>query len=228
MRWRVLTFALAVCALSTLAGTARAAADPYVLKRDVPYADPFSQPGKNLLDVYMPAGPQAGRAPVLIWVHGGGWYQGNKSLAVLPKARRFTKAGFVFVSVNYRLSPRTDSPGNLAPDRIMFPAQPRDVARATGWVSRNIRRFGGDRSRMVLMGHSAGGQIVSLLATSHRFLAAAGVARHQIRGVISLDTADFNVANLTKPASPYWTEDQKVSFWNAFGTPNENRVLDRW
>ncbi|MGB0121185.1 MAG: hypothetical protein WBP55_09570, partial [Solirubrobacterales bacterium] len=42
------------------------------------------------------------------------------------------------------------------------------------------------------------------------------------------DTADFNVANLTKPASPYWTEDQKVSFWNAFGTPNENRVLDRW
>ncbi|MGA7435595.1 MAG: alpha/beta hydrolase [Solirubrobacterales bacterium] len=228
MRRTILTFALVLCTLPVLAGTARAAADPYVLKRDVPYTGPSGQPGKNLLDVYMPTRPQAERAPVLIWVHGGGWYQGNKSSAVLPKARRFTKAGFVFVSVNYRLSPRADGPDNLAPDRIMFPAQPRDVARATGWVNRNIRRFGGDRSRIVLMGHSAGGQIVSLLATRPGFLATAGVERRQIRGVISLDSVDFNVANLTEPASPYWTDDQKVSFWNAFGTPKENRVLDRW
>jgi len=228
VRGRKLTLALALCFLSLPGGTSLAGEVPYVLESDVPYTTPFSQPAKNLLDVYSPARASRRKAPVLLWVHGGGWYQGTKESAVLGKARRFTAAGYVFVSINYRLSPRVGDADSLVPGRVMFPDQPRDVARAIGWVSRNIGRYGGDRRRMVLMGHSAGGQIVSLLATRPRFLAAVKVGQNQIRGVISLDSVGFNVTDLTDPASPYRTEDQKPSYWNVFGTPAENEDLDRW
>jgi len=111
---------------------------------------------------------------------------------------------------------------------VMFPDQPRDVAEAVGWVSRNIGRFGGDLEKLVLMGHSAGGQIVSLLATDHRFLGRVGVGKSQVRGVVSLDSVGLDVSELTDPASPYRTEDAKPAYWNAFGTPEENAKLDRW
>lgn len=206
----------------------QAAAEGYALTADIPYASPSTDPPRNRLDVYQPVIPRRAAASVVIWVHGGGWYQGNKESAVLAKAERFTRAGYVFVSVNYRLSPRIEDPDSLAPGRVMFPDQPRDVAEAVGWVSRNIGRFGGDLENLVLMGHSAGGQIVSLLATDHRFLGRAGVGKSQVRGVISLDSVGFDVDRLTDPGSPYRTEDSKPAYWNAFGTPAENEELDRW
>lgn len=218
--------ALAVVAALLFAGQANA--ENFALTADVPYAGPSSDPYKNRLDVYQPVEPAKRLSPVVVWVHGGGWYQGNKESAVLDKAERFARAGYVFVSVNYRLSPRVGDPGSLAPDRVMFPDHPRDVAEAVGWVSRNVRRFGGDPENLVLMGHSAGGQIVSLLATDQRFFSRVGVGSSQVRGVISLDSVGFDVAQLTDPASPYRTEDAKPAYWNAFGTPKENEELDRW
>jgi len=230
IRWpaRLTGILLIVAALLAGAGPATAG-ESYELTPDIRYTSPTpnTQPGKNRLDVYTPRRPVED-APVIVWVHGGAWYQGNKESAVLDKAARFTRAGYVFVSVNYRLSPRVEDSDSLAPDRVMFPDHPRDVAEAVGWVSRNIGRFGGDLEKLVLMGHSAGGQIVSLVATDRRFLSRVGVGPSQIRGVISLDTVGFRIDELTDPESPFRSEDTKPAYWNAFGTPAENEELDRW
>jgi len=220
---------LVAASLGMLFTTSSAAIAPYRLNADIQYTNQWpSQPVRNRLDVYTPRRDRGGKSPVVVWVHGGAWYQGSKTSSVIDKAERFTKAGYVFVATNYRLSPRVSDPGSLAPDRVMFPDHPRDVAEAVGWVSRHIRRFGGDPNNLVLMGHSAGGQIVSLLGTDQRFMSRVGVGRSQIRGVISLDAVGFDVSELTDPSSPFRNESTKPSYWNAFGTPEENEELDRW
>ena len=211
-----------------LLGPGSALAEPFVVSRDIGYSDVAANPYENQLDVYLPKTPAARPAPVVVWVHGGGWYQGNKDLVVADKARKFIRSGFLFVSVNYRLSPRVTDPGSLAPGRTMFPDQPNDVAAAIGWVDENISGFGGDPDRLVLMGHSAGGHLVSLLASQPRFFRSAGVVPGQVRGVISLDAVGLDIRPLTDPKSKARSDHIKPVYWNAFGTPKENEDLDRW
>ncbi|MEY4814170.1 MAG: hypothetical protein RLZZ162_1243, partial [Verrucomicrobiota bacterium] len=71
--------------------------------RDVRYAE--SKHGRHVLDVYAPAG--AKDAPVVFWVHGGGWQGGDKAnVQVKPKV--FSERGFVFVALNHRLLPTVE------------------------------------------------------------------------------------------------------------------------
>ncbi len=119
--------------------------------RDIPYATAHE---RQVLDVYAPDG--AKNLPVVFWIHGGGWQAGDKSMvAVKPKA--FMEAGFVFVSINYRLLPTVD-----------MGALTSDVATALGWVHKNIATYGGDPTRLLVMGHSAGGQLAALMCTDDR------------------------------------------------------------
>ncbi|MCP4174625.1 MAG: carboxylesterase family protein, partial [Fuerstiella sp.] len=97
-------------------------------KRDIPYAVPAHK--RNVLDVYSPDGAQ--NLPVIFWIHGGGWQQGDKS-DVQIKPRVFCDRGYVFVSTNYRLLPHVEM-------RELI----RDVAKSLGWVHRNIADSGGD------------------------------------------------------------------------------------
>src|SRR3954466_10665139 len=88
------------------------------IKRNIPYADPSHE--RQVLDVYAP--PNAKDLPVVFWIHGGGWQAGDKT-DVKQKPQFFNDAGFVFVSVNYRLLPAVDM-GTLT----------RDVAKAFRWT----------------------------------------------------------------------------------------------
>lgn len=129
-------------------------------------------PDRHVLDVYQPV--NASNAPVLIFVHGGGWASGNKSLYGFI-GRTFAEQGYVTVIPNYRLSPA-----------VQHPAHIRDVARAYAWTVNNIAQYGGDPSRIVLSGHSAGGHLVSLLAVNERYLAEQNLDESSIRGVIGI------------------------------------------
>jgi carboxylesterase type B len=121
--------------------------------RDIPYATAHE---RQVLDVYAPEG--AKNLPVVFWIHGGGWQAGNKSMVgVKPKA--FMEAGFVFVSINYRLLPTVD-----------MTALTSDVATALGWVLKNIATYGGDPARLLVMGHSAGGQLAALMCTDEKYV----------------------------------------------------------
>ena len=87
----------------------------------------------------------------------------------------FAEQGIGAVIVNYRLSPKIKHPGHV-----------QDVAKAVAWVHANLGKHGGDRARLFLAGYSAGGHLVSLLATDEAYLRAEGLCVKAIRGVVSI------------------------------------------
>ncbi len=147
------------------------------LTANIPYAEPRNE--RQLLDVY--AAPNASKAPVVVWVHGGGWMVGSKE-AVDHKPAAFVAKGFVFVPVNYR----------FVPNATMYEIV-RDVARATGWVYANVERYGGDPRRIFLMGHSAGAQLAALLCTDSRYIEAERVPRNAIKDCVPVDGDTYDV-----------------------------------
>lgn len=121
------------------------------LLRDVPYgADE-----KQRMDIYLPS--QAVGAPVIFMVHGGAWRLGDKAAksVVENKIARWVSRGFIFISINYRMLPKT------APA-----AQAEDVALALATAQAQAVSWGGDPAKFILMGHSAGAHLVALLAAS--------------------------------------------------------------
>jgi arylformamidase len=198
------------------------AAESHIRHADLSYdlGSPASPAAHNRLDLFVPR-PSSRPRPVVVYVHGGGWQAGDKR-RLGHKARLFTRAGYLFASVNYRLSP---SFGGLpAPDRVRFPDHPHDVGEALGWLTRNVRRYGGDPDRLVLIGHSAGAHLVSLVGADPSFGGAYGVPARAVRGVVSLDTAAFDIAAKADPAR----SRRPRLYWNAFGTPAEEAADPRW
>ena len=151
--------------------------------RDIPYATAHQ---RQVLDVYAPAG--AKNLPVIFWIHGGGWQTGDKSMVAL-KPKVFMDAGFVFVSINHRLLPAAD-----------MGAITRDVASALGWVHRNIATHGGDPTRLLVMGHSSGGQLAALMCTDYRYLKAEGLSLTMIKGCVPVDADTFDIPAIIETA----------------------------
>lgn len=154
--------------------------------RDVAYGnDP-----RQRFDVYLPARPR--NAPIILMVHGGGWANGNKDNpgVVEDKAMHWLPQGYVLVSTNYRMRPDT------APID-----QARDVARALAKVQQLAPGWHADRSRVVLMGHSAGAHLVALVGAAPTLWREAGAQRP--RGVVSLDSGAMDVPGLmARPRMP--------------------------
>jgi acetyl esterase/lipase len=119
---------------------------------DVVYAQPYGQPLG--LDV---AFPKVGNAHALVLVvHGGGWAGGDK-FTHRDDVLRLAGQGYVAASLNYRLVNGWQN---------KFPAAISDARCAVRWLKHNAGRFGGDPTRVFVLGASAGGELVSLLATS--------------------------------------------------------------
>ncbi|MBU6232660.1 MAG: alpha/beta hydrolase [Acidobacteria bacterium] len=94
-------------------------------------------------------------APVLLYIHGGAWVFGDKREQARPMMFEFVRHGWVVVSINYRLAPFD-----------IWPAQIHDVNAAIAWTKKHIAIYGGDPTRVVLAGGSAGGQLCALAATT--------------------------------------------------------------
>lgn len=165
-----------------IVATASAAAAQQIT-RDVPYATAHA---RQVLDVYAPAG--AKNLPVVFWIHGGGWQTGDKSMVAL-KPKAFMDAGMVFVSINHRLLPAVDM-GTIA----------RDVASALGWVHKNIAAHGGDPARVLVMGHSSGGQLAALMCTDDRYVKAEGLSLNAIKGCVPVDADTFDIPAIIEMA----------------------------
>jgi len=229
-KWRVMLLVLTtVTAVFAFAAGSARAADPYTVDSDIAYGPANDQPGSNLLDVYVPTAEAAGKRPVFVWIHGGGWFTGDKVSSTMAfKARTLVNAGFVFVSVNYRLSPELSGPLALSKNRLRFPTHYLDAARALGWVSKNIGEYGGNASRMLIGGDSAGGQISTLLASRPAYLKARGMSTRQIKGIFSLDSVGFNVNRMMTPAYRRINAGFQKMMFNAFGTHAEERKKPYW
>src|SRR6516164_2426591 len=109
---------------------------------------------RQVLDVLRPK--NLDNRPVVLFVHGGAWMIGDKNPLGLYRGfgRFLARHGIVAVMINHRLSPAVKHPEHV-----------KDVARAFAWTRRHIKEYGGDPDRIFLCGHSAGGHLVSLLAT---------------------------------------------------------------
>ena len=109
---------------------------------------------KNLLDIWRhPDLERGGRAPVLLQVPGGAWTTGNKRGQAHPLMGHLTELGWVCVSINYRLSPRS-----TWPDHVI------DVKQAIASVKDHIAEYGGDPDFIIISGGSAGGHLSSFAA----------------------------------------------------------------
>ena len=120
------------------------------IENDVTYCTPNGLPQK--MDVYYPQ--SGGPWPALVYVHGGSWYQGDKSDGV--GWGRLTEQGFLVVSVNYRLGAYN----------IKFPAMIEDVKCAVRYLRAHARDYNIDPARIGAIGASAGGHLVDLLGTT--------------------------------------------------------------
>lgn len=163
-------------ALLLLLAAPAAAGEP-TAHRDTPYAEPKSD--RRALDVYAPA--DGANYPVVVWVHGGGWRQGDKG-PVGRKPRAFADQGFVFVSVNYRFYP------DVTAKEIAG-----DVAKAVRWVRDHAREYGGDPDRIFVMGHSAGAHLAALVCTDDRYLKAEGVPLSVVWGCVPVDVGVYDI-----------------------------------
>ncbi len=117
---------------------------------DVTRSIVFSKPdGRPLaLDLYVPRTQKP--APLIVWIHGGGWKIGSKGFRLLIKD--LTRHGFAIASIDYRLSMRAK-----------WPAQRLDCLEAIEWLRKHGAEYHIDPSRMALSGDSAGGHLAALI-----------------------------------------------------------------
>jgi arylformamidase len=134
------------------------------------------------LDFY--SAKASGPAPLVIFVHGGGWKRGDKRNATGDdKIKHYTGLGYHFASVNYR----------LVPDATVE-QQGADVAAAIAHLLANASKLGIDKSRVVLMGHSAGAHLAALVGTDPQYLRSVGLSHNALSGVVPIDGAAYDVA----------------------------------
>jgi len=153
-----------------------------------------------------------GPAPLILFVHGGGWKRGDKDNATGPyKVTHYTGEGYAFASVNYR----------LVPDATVE-QQAQDIADALAKLLKQAKALDITPGKVVLMGHSAGAQLVALVGTDPRYLRKAGLSYADIAGVIPIDGAAYDVS--TQMADGPRIMQQ--TYAQAFGTdPARQRAL---
>lgn len=155
------------------------------------------------LDVFAPGRSASDPAPIIVMVHGGGWCVGDKTGAGITenKVARWVGKGFIFVSINYPMI-------NEGSDAL---AQANDVARAVAYIQRHAGDWGGDPKRVILMGHSAGAHLVSLVNADSRIRQANGV--DSLLGTVSLDAGAIDVVRQMPNVYPFL----KLRYREAFG-----------
>ena len=132
------------------------------------------------LDFWRASAPNA---PLIVFIHGGGWKRGDKANATGPaKVTHYLAAGYAVASIDYRLVPAAT-----------VEQQAQDVADAVAALRTQAVKLGIDPARIVLMGHSAGAHLAALVGTDPGYFAKAGMQPDAVRGVILLDGAAYDV-----------------------------------
>lgn len=186
---------LLVAAVAFLMGFVRAPQpEPsYTSYMDIDYVSDAGP--KQRLDLYVPQA-RRGQAPLVVWVHGGGWRMGSKEAIARGgpySAFRTTllHAGYAVASVNYRLTP----------DGAFFPDQIHDVKAAVRYLNIYGPAMGVDATRIVVAGDSAGGNLAMLMGTT--------VGDPELEGELGVRGRAFGIRGVV---SYYGTADQQRIF----------------
>ena len=151
----MLTWLLSACSGTGLLN-AMAPSRGIAVSDGVRYADG----DRHRLDLYRPA---ADGAPVAVFLYGGGWRAGDRGMYRFVGAA-LADRGFLVAIPDYRVYPEAAFPGFVE-----------DAAAAVAWTKAHAAEYGGDSSRMFLIGHSAGAHIAALLTLDKSFLGRVGM-----------------------------------------------------
>jgi acetyl esterase/lipase len=164
----------------------------------------FGHNVKQRLDLYLPKGKVAG-APVFLFLHGGGFREGDRAQYGFV-AKPFVEKGIIVAVASYRL---TD-------EGFVYPSQVEDVRLAVEWLHRHIEQYGGDGMRIYVGGHSSGGILAADVGVDRSWLRKAGVPVNALRGIVPVSALyDLRV---TDPAIL-----QKV-FWGVYASTPERQA----
>jgi len=208
-RLLTLTAALAFATLGGCSGTAMLNATVPRQAFRASTAIPYGSDARQKLDVYEPFEAAAtvsphGR-PVVVFFYGGSWQNGERG-DYLFVGEALASRGFVAVLPDYRTWPD-----------VRFPSFMEGAAAAVRWARDHAAEFGGDPSRIFLMGHSAGAHIAVLLATDGHYLAAQQMSKCDLSGVIGL-AGPYDFLPLTDPVlknvfpAPLRAASQPINF----------------
>lgn len=146
----------------------------------------YGHHSQQMMDVYFPSKPLADKksAPLIVMVHGGAWSIGDKNntAVIKNKVDYWGNRGWIFVSINYR----------LVPDATVQ-QQIQDVADALIYIQNHATKWHADPKQLVLMGHSAGAHLVSLLSTQPSWLT---LQPQPWRATIALDSAAYDIKKI--------------------------------
>jgi acetyl esterase/lipase len=173
--WWATSLTIVVAALLLSGCSPRRGAELLVLGSDVSQAADITYgPGeRGRLDVYRRRAAVE-PLPVVIFLYGGRWKYGDKRDYLLLGAA-FARQGWLVIVPDYRVYPE-----------VIFPGWVEDAASAVGWTVKNAAQFGGDPTRIIVVGHSAGAHTAAILALDDQYLRAAGVDPGVLRGIASV------------------------------------------
>lgn len=145
----------------------------------------FGNDPKQRLDLYLPppgAVFRGGNSPVLLFLHGGGFKEGDRAHYGFV-ATPYAGHGIITVVSGYR----------LAVGGVHYPAQPDDVKAAILWIHHNIARYGGDPGNIFLSGHSVGATLSGEVGFDRSWLKQAGISPGAIRGIAAV-SGDYDLS----------------------------------
>ena len=119
-----------------------------------------------VLDVYYPEDKKD--FPTVVWFHGGGITGGQKFVP-----QELKEKGLAVVAVNYRLSPQVQAPAYID-----------DAAAAIAWTVKHIADYGGDPTKIIISGHSAGGYLVAMVGLDKSWLQQYGEDADKLAGIV--------------------------------------------
>jgi acetyl esterase/lipase len=166
---------------------------PVRVRRDIAYGSD----SRHTLDVH--AMPGAQERPVVIFWYGGGWITGSKA-AYRFVGNALARCGYCAILPDYRLYPA-----------VRFPGFIEDAAQVVAFVRQKARDWGGNPSKIILMGHSAGAHLAAMVAFNRSYLRAVGGTNRWISAFVGL-SGPYAVLPDSDPyrsifGAPYQPED---------------------
>lgn len=157
------------------------------------------------LNVYSPKRKTIETKNVLVFIHGGNWTTGKKSMYRFF-GKGMAKKGIVAVVIDYRKYPN-----------VGFPAMAIDAAQSLKWVKENISAFGGDTNKIYVSGHSAGAHLAALIATDKTYFDSIKI-NNPIKGCVLIDAFGLDMYSYLKREEKYnydvyrsiFTKDEKL------------------
>ncbi len=141
----------------------------------------FGDSPRQALDVYLPKKPVT-NAPVLLFLHGGGFMEGDRAHYGYV-ARPYAQKGIITVVSGYRMAKRG----------VPYPAQSDDTKAAIVWIHKNIAKYGGNPNTIFVSGHSVGATLSGDVSFDRSWMKRAGVPHDAIRGIAAV-SGDYDLS----------------------------------